>query len=65
MPGQQVVQALSLAKDGVGKYCKNLGQTPQLVVQRVFLTKTFDQMVHSAQLSSKNPMKRVRRLVHS
>ena len=39
-------------------YASSLKKTPQLLHQRVFLTKTFDQMVQSAQFTSKNPMKR-------
>ena len=44
----------------VQDYVSSLQHTPSLFWRRVFLTKTFDQMVQSAQLSSKNPMKRVR-----
>ena len=40
-------------------YLYGLSDTPSLFWRRVFLTKTFDQMVQSAQLTSHNPMKRV------
>lgn len=44
---------------GLRDYGTSLKYTPQLLSQRVFLTKTFEQMVKSAQVASKNPMKRV------
>ena len=53
------MDGLSRFLRSVGAYIRELQNTPSLFRRRVFLTKTFDQMVQSAQISSHNPMKRV------